>query len=201
MQITARQRKRWSLLRPTSTTVPPSSQPTPEQEVAAEPSRSRYSETAVMAVIDSGFGHRPSQDEPEEEEAPSDTGASAYPEKPRPASSFLPTLNETEAGMLDQQKPDSGNAASSPAEIHPASATTPLDYVKLARTKGTRFIRASETTKRTYLAVLCGEAGERIELFTVSRVREWVCSCSKQAIGLEKCLALTQQDLCTARES
>lgn len=43
-----------------------------------------------------------------------------------------------------------------------------LEYVKLARTKGSRFIRASETGKRTYLAVLCGEQGERIELFTVS---------------------------------
>ena len=49
--------------------------------------------------------------------------------------------------------------------------SAPLECVKLARTKGSRFIRASETKKRTYLAVLCGENGERIELFTVS-----VCS-------------------------
>lgn len=49
-----------------------------------------------------------------------------------------------------------------------AALTGNLEYVKLARTKGARFIRATETTKRTYLAVLCGEQGERIELFTVS---------------------------------
>jgi len=29
-------------------------------------------------------------------------------------------------------------------------------------------MRATETKKRTYLAVLCGGEGERIELFTVS---------------------------------
>ena len=50
-----------------------------------------------------------------------------------------------------------------------AALTGNLEYVKLARTKGARFIRASETAKRTYLAVLCGEQGERIELFTVSQ--------------------------------
>ena len=49
-----------------------------------------------------------------------------------------------------------------------ADSLGPLDYVKLARTTGSSFIRASETTKRTYLAVLCGEHGEKIELFTVS---------------------------------
>lgn len=49
------------------------------------------------------------------------------------------------------------------------SSSGNLEYVKLARTRGSRFIRASETEKRTYLAVLCGEQGERIELFTVSR--------------------------------
>lgn len=43
-----------------------------------------------------------------------------------------------------------------------------LAYVKLAKTKGARLIRAVETVNRTYLAVLAGEAGERIELFTVS---------------------------------
>jgi hypothetical protein len=42
-----------------------------------------------------------------------------------------------------------------------------LEYVKLARTKGSRMMRVAETKKRTYLAVLCGDEGERIELFTV----------------------------------
>jgi hypothetical protein len=46
---------------------------------------------------------------------------------------------------------------------------SPVEYVKLARTRGARLLRAVETKKRTYLAVLCGEEGERIELFTGSR--------------------------------
>lgn len=194
MQVTARQRKRWSLLRPASTAMP--AQTTSEPDPIPEATRSRYSETAVMAVIDSGFGHRPSQEQQsEEEDVPSETGPNVDPEKERPVASSLPTLNETEAGMLDQQKPGAGNATASPAEIHPASATTPLDYVKLARTKGTRFIRASETSRRTYLAVLCGEAGERIELFTVSRLAiSRLCSLRRK--GVQKCLSFAQQDFC-----
>lgn len=54
-----------------------------------------------------------------------------------------------------------------PPDAHPASSASPLEYVKLARTKGARMLRAVETKKRTYLAVLSGEEGERIELFTV----------------------------------
>lgn len=47
--------------------------------------------------------------------------------------------------------------------------SSPLEYVKLARTKGARYLRAVETKKRTFLAVLVGDQGERIELFTGSR--------------------------------
>ncbi|GJN91514.1 hypothetical protein Rhopal_004537-T1 [Rhodotorula paludigena] len=49
------------------------------------------------------------------------------------------------------------------------NSASPLEYVKLARTRGARMLRATETKKRTYLAVLCGEEAERIELFTGSR--------------------------------
>jgi hypothetical protein len=52
--------------------------------------------------------------------------------------------------------------------IYHIQSNNSLGYVKLARTKGALLLRAVETRKRTYLAVLCGEAGERVELFTVS---------------------------------
>ncbi|CAH7675563.1 hypothetical protein PPACK8108_LOCUS10581, partial [Phakopsora pachyrhizi] len=52
---------------------------------------------------------------------------------------------------------------------HPATLGAPLEYVKLARTKGAKLLRAVETRRRTYLAVLCGESSERIELFTGSK--------------------------------
>ncbi|GAA5999697.1 hypothetical protein JCM5350_003952, partial [Sporobolomyces pararoseus] len=52
-------------------------------------------------------------------------------------------------------------------EPHELSAvSSPVEYVKLARTRGARLFRAVETERKTYLAVLCGEEGERIELFT-----------------------------------
>ncbi|KAK4057595.1 hypothetical protein OIO90_001240 [Microbotryomycetes sp. JL221] len=54
-------------------------------------------------------------------------------------------------------------------DAHPMAATSALEYVKLARTKGTILFQAVETKKKTYLAVLCGDEGERIELFTGSR--------------------------------
>ncbi|GAA6058745.1 hypothetical protein JCM10212_003433 [Sporobolomyces blumeae] len=56
-----------------------------------------------------------------------------------------------------------------PPDTHSAHQTSALEYVKLARTRGARSFKAVETKKRTYLAVLCGEEGERIELFTGSR--------------------------------
>ncbi|KIO24895.1 hypothetical protein M407DRAFT_8709 [Tulasnella calospora MUT 4182] len=40
-----------------------------------------------------------------------------------------------------------------------------LEYVKLPGTKGAIAIKAVETAKKSFLAILCGEAGEKIELF------------------------------------
>jgi len=65
--------------------------------------------------------------------------------------------------------PSIAPSSRAPPDAHPASSSSPLEYVKLARTKGARMLRAVETKKRTYLAVLSGEEAERIELFTVRR--------------------------------
>lgn len=51
----------------------------------------------------------------------------------------------------------------------PMGGPPTLEYVKLARTRGSRMMRARETRKKTYLAVLCGDNSERIELFTGSK--------------------------------
>ncbi|KAL4069543.1 hypothetical protein J3A83DRAFT_4539040 [Scleroderma citrinum] len=40
-----------------------------------------------------------------------------------------------------------------------------LEYVKLPGTKGTLMIKAVETQKKSFLAILCGENGEKVELF------------------------------------
>ncbi|GAA6006423.1 hypothetical protein JCM10207_004928, partial [Rhodosporidiobolus poonsookiae] len=95
---------------------------------------------------------------PEERQPAPRSSRRAEEYKRRPASS----LHRSEPPVL----PTSNQV---PPDAHPANSASPLEYVKLARTKGARLLRAVETKKRTYLAVLCGEEGERIELFTGSR--------------------------------
>ncbi|KAF9458213.1 hypothetical protein BDZ94DRAFT_1201546 [Collybia nuda] len=40
-----------------------------------------------------------------------------------------------------------------------------LEYVKLPGTKGALMVKAVETAKKSFLAILCGENGEKVELF------------------------------------
>lgn len=50
----------------------------------------------------------------------------------------------------------------------PMAAPSPppkLEYVKLPGTKGALMIKAVETQKKSFLAILCGENGEKVELF------------------------------------
>ncbi|KAI6136773.1 hypothetical protein F5141DRAFT_1209076 [Pisolithus sp. B1] len=50
----------------------------------------------------------------------------------------------------------------------PVTAPAPppkLEYVKLPGTKGALMIKAVETQKKSFLAILCGENGEKVELF------------------------------------
>lgn len=168
-----RQRKRWSemlegVLRTSSTggSAPPSLQVLPHTSSAPASTEELRTQETI-------------QDQPEARPT-----ASA-PLDLRPGLKRKSSTQKIRAAAVDQdgkEQNDSGPSTSSPPSVdpasvttpsvkterHPASATAPLEYVKLARTKGTRFIRTLETPKRTFLAVLCGESGERIELFTVS---------------------------------
>lgn len=87
------------------------------------------------------------------------------------------TITFTQTGTSGTGNQPANGSRAGPSSLNGGAASNVnLEYVKLAKTKGSRFIRASETRKRTYLAVLCGEAGERIELFTVRRAgcgRQW----------------------------
>ncbi|KAG6845999.1 hypothetical protein H0H87_011047 [Tephrocybe sp. NHM501043] len=50
----------------------------------------------------------------------------------------------------------------------PTAAHAPppkLEYVKLPGTKGALMVKAVETAKKSFLAILCGENGEKVELF------------------------------------
>ncbi|KAK4699770.1 hypothetical protein P7C70_g6487, partial [Phenoliferia sp. Uapishka_3] len=103
-------------------------------------------------------------------EDPSPT-PSRYPSPPPrlPSSPLPPHDFKRPPSTLPQDAPTLPASSQVPPEAHPANSNSPLEYVKLARTKGARLLRAVETKKRTYLAVLCGDEGERIELFTGSR--------------------------------
>ncbi|KAG8708422.1 hypothetical protein FRC11_006497 [Ceratobasidium sp. 423] len=46
-----------------------------------------------------------------------------------------------------------------------AAAAPKLEYIKLPGTKGALMIKAVETPKKSFLAILCGESGEKVELF------------------------------------
>ncbi|KII93263.1 hypothetical protein PLICRDRAFT_49330 [Plicaturopsis crispa FD-325 SS-3] len=50
-----------------------------------------------------------------------------------------------------------------PAAGH--AAPPKLEYVKLPGTKGALLVKAVETPKKSFLAILCGENGEKVELF------------------------------------
>ncbi|KAL0950994.1 hypothetical protein HGRIS_007739 [Hohenbuehelia grisea] len=54
------------------------------------------------------------------------------------------------------------------ARLPPSSPHAPppkLEYVKLPGTKGALMIKAVETARKSFLAILCGENGEKVELF------------------------------------
>ncbi|KAH7344682.1 hypothetical protein B0J17DRAFT_712333 [Rhizoctonia solani] len=46
-----------------------------------------------------------------------------------------------------------------------AAAAPKLEYIKLPGTKGALMIKAVETPKKSFLAILCGDSGEKVELF------------------------------------
>ncbi|KAH9937570.1 uncharacterized protein B0H18DRAFT_971258 [Fomitopsis serialis] len=50
--------------------------------------------------------------------------------------------------------------------VPPSQAPAPkLEYAKLPGTKGAVLVKAVETAKKSFLAILCGENGEKVELF------------------------------------
>ncbi|ESK98350.1 gyf domain protein [Moniliophthora roreri MCA 2997] len=67
----------------------------------------------------------------------------------------------TSPGGLDG---DSARKTMATSMVAPPPAAK-LEYVKLPGTKGSLMIKAVETAKKSFLAILCGENGEKVELF------------------------------------
>ncbi|KAF8078464.1 hypothetical protein FPV67DRAFT_56227 [Lyophyllum atratum] len=61
---------------------------------------------------------------------------------------------------------DTDNTKKAPVTpITPHAPPPKLEYVKLPGTKGALMVKAVETAKKSFLAILCGENGEKVELF------------------------------------
>ncbi|CAE6418887.1 unnamed protein product [Rhizoctonia solani] len=59
----------------------------------------------------------------------------------------------------------SGNGHAEGGPPDGVAAAPKLEYIKLPGTKGAIMIKAVETPKKSFLAILCGESGEKVELF------------------------------------
>ncbi|KAG8760862.1 hypothetical protein FRC14_001421 [Serendipita sp. 396] len=57
------------------------------------------------------------------------------------------------------------SAVSSLSPLPPQAPPPKLEYIKLPGTKGSVMIKAVETHKKSFLAILCGDNGEKVELF------------------------------------
>ncbi|KAJ4486320.1 hypothetical protein J3R30DRAFT_3366490 [Lentinula aciculospora] len=88
-------------------------------------------------------------------------------------SRFLPRIisQAIQSIKSDSERPsttgglDSDSKRNNNAPILSHAPPPKLEYVKLPGTKGSLMIKAVETAKKSFLAILCGENGEKVELF------------------------------------
>ncbi|KAF8167951.1 hypothetical protein B0H34DRAFT_670257 [Crassisporium funariophilum] len=87
------------------------------------------------------------------------------------SSRFIPRLisNALHGRRSDERSLVSAQSPLESEGIRWTNATQPpppkLEYVKLPGTKGALLVKAVETVKKSFLAILCGENGEKVELF------------------------------------
>ncbi|KAF7320259.1 GYF domain-containing protein [Mycena kentingensis (nom. inval.)] len=91
------------------------------------------------------------------------------------SSRFIPRIisNALNGRRSDERPPLPALKTSADVELRrtgatPTSSHMPppkLEYVKLPGTKGALTIKSVETAKKSFLAILCGENGEKVELF------------------------------------
>ncbi|KAF9056319.1 hypothetical protein BJ165DRAFT_1432592 [Panaeolus papilionaceus] len=102
-----------------------------------------------------------------------DSGVLPQPPSSSRSSRFIPRIisNAFQGRRSDER---SSTMVASPIDASetnrwtPSNPTTPppkLEYVKLPGTKGALLVKAVETARKSFLAILCGEHGEKVELF------------------------------------
>ncbi|KAH8997541.1 hypothetical protein EDB92DRAFT_2052448 [Lactarius akahatsu] len=82
------------------------------------------------------------------------------------SNAFSHRRSEDGADSLQHRVDNTDSNARKQQGLTPPHAPPPkLEYVKLPGTKGSLMIKAVETNKKSFLAILCGENGEKVELF------------------------------------
>ncbi|KAG5644748.1 hypothetical protein DXG03_007877 [Asterophora parasitica] len=185
-----RRRRRWSTLLggtsmdandsispPPSTTpsISPISMDRPTGRFARSQSfRSSHSQTSTIRPSTSSTDATPSVT-PSSASQPETRTPSIVSSQSSRSSRFLPRLlSNAFSSRRSEDRPalPSANAFESESSKRPpATPLTPhapppkLEYVKLPGTKGALMVKAVETAKKSFLAILCGESGEKVELF------------------------------------
>ncbi|KAJ3776950.1 hypothetical protein FB446DRAFT_842068 [Lentinula raphanica] len=88
-------------------------------------------------------------------------------------SRFIPRIisHAIQSMKSDNERPsttgsaDSDSRRNNNAPVLSHSPPPKLEYVKLPGTKGSLMIKSVETAKKSFLAILCGDNGEKVELF------------------------------------
>ncbi|CAL1696064.1 unnamed protein product [Somion occarium] len=188
-----RRRRRWSVLdgifTPSSAhasqssipSVPETSMPSQANAVhtdteTRERTLSRSQSTRAVSSLPQSAPRAPSNGRPATADGHTITSTVTVPPVPTPAPSvssrFIPRiLTNAFYNRRNDDRPPTPNTADSDSRrnlttpMAPHAPAPKLEYVKLPGTKGSVMIKAVETAKKSFLAILCGENGEKVELF------------------------------------
>ncbi|KAJ3517364.1 hypothetical protein NLJ89_g535 [Agrocybe chaxingu] len=168
----ARRRRRWSIMISSpSTEIAPEPTTAPSVRSASRFSRSNSfrsnrSQTPTARSVTEPVPSMPSTVVPA-----TPLTAGAAPQSSR-ASRFFPRIfSSVLHGRSSEDHPPTRSASPIDAEglrwtPGPQQSPPPkLEYVKLPGTKGALLVKAVETAKKSFLAILCGDSGEKVELF------------------------------------
>ncbi|KAF7436969.1 hypothetical protein PC9H_003803 [Pleurotus ostreatus] len=177
---TANRRRRWSLMLSSNRSTPSSHSATaltspslaPSPPLVPRATRHSPSSSSLDARLHQSSTSTPSVT-PLPETPPLPTSSASSPQISQ-RSRFIPrVISNALAGRRSGDQP-STESKHSEAEVLRKASNTPmspqvpppkLEYVKLPGTKGALMIKAVETAKKSFLAILCGDNGEKVELF------------------------------------
>ncbi|KAF8898580.1 hypothetical protein BD779DRAFT_21803 [Infundibulicybe gibba] len=182
-----RRRRRWSVMLGQSSPVPESnnaSSPPPTAPPSfpsqVDPERSsRFSRSQSFRSSQSTSTVRPSTSTSGRAATipvPSlpELAPSVVSSNPSRSSRFIPRIisnafhqrrSESHPPVPSQNPNEGDSSRRTNGPIAPHMPPPKLEYVKLPGTKGALLIKAVETAKKSFLAILCGENGEKVELF------------------------------------